>query len=411
MSAARLTRPGLAVRLAALALAGLVLWLLARTLANVPYDPKSDDGYYLAYARAVAERGPAAFPGLFSSWNADSGNWIYPSPLRIFFVLVSALWVKLFGASLPALSWLSVASHVGWILVTAFFALRHFEPRRALLVTALAAFAPLLLGIGRLALQDSFLLLLLALSCWTFVETLAAPRSRAWRAAFVASFALALLTKELALLLLPAFVLGWLAERRGRAAEHPFWPFARLLALPCLIVLPVFLLAAGGPGPLRQTVRTVLTSPGGNEYAIAFGSGPWYRYLIDYLCISPGVTLLALGFAGALLLRSLRERPARAEVQFGIQAAVLLLELGFFTKNVRYLMILELPLAVFAAAMLCEIVPAGARRRWVWIGLLGAILCYLDWRTFDYGWVQHGIYDPRSSVLLQMRAILPPDPP
>jgi 4-amino-4-deoxy-L-arabinose transferase-like glycosyltransferase len=407
MSADRSARPPLAYAAAALLLAGLASWLLARSLGNVPYEEKSDDGYYLAYAQTVAQQGPAAFPKLFTSWNGDAGNWIYPSPLRIAFVCVSALWVRVFGATLPALSWLSIVSHLAWILLTAFFARRHFEERRAFLVTALASFAPLLLGTARQALQDSFLLVLLALSCWTFLETLAAPRSRGWRVAFVVSFTLAILTKELAVLLAPAFALGWLAERRGRAAELPLAPFARQLALPGLIAAPLFVLAAGGFGPLFQTIATVLGSPATNAYAIKFGSGPWYRYLIDYLCLSPGVTLLALGFAGALLLRALRERPARAEVQLGIVAAVLLAEMGFFTKNVRYLMILELPLVVLASGMLCELVPAAARARWFWIGVACALLCFLDWRTFEYGWVQHGIYDPLSGILFQLRDILP----
>jgi 4-amino-4-deoxy-L-arabinose transferase-like glycosyltransferase len=401
-------RPPLSYALAALVLAGLALGLVASTLADVPHEPRSDDGYYLSFGRTLSEDGLRAFPRLFESWNASSEHWIHPSPLRIGFICVSALWFELFGATLTALSWLSVVSHVAWILVTAFFAWRHFEPRRALLVTALASFAPLLLGSARQALQDSFLLVLLALACWTFVETLAAPRSRGWRIAFVVSFTLAILTKELAVLLVPAFVLGWLVERRGRKAELPAASFAWQLALPALIAAPLFVLAAGGFDPLFRTIRTVLASPATNPYAIRYGSGPWYRYLIDYICLSPGVTLLALGFAGALLLRTLRERTARAEVQLGIVAAVLLLEMGFFTKNARYLMILELPLVVFASGMLCELVPAGARLRWVWIGAAGLLLCYLDWRTFEYGWVQHGIHEPLPGLLFQLRDILPP---
>ena len=408
MTAEPTRRPPPAYVAVVLALAALAFWIVAHSLASAHHDPKSDDGYYLSYAQSVAHGGLGAFPNLFASWNGDAGNWIYPSPLRIAFVCVAAAWVRVFGETLEALAWLSVASHAAWVLVTGFFARRHFEDRRALVLTALASFAPLLLGTARQAMQDSFLLVLLALACWTFLETLAQPRSRGWRIAFVASFALAILTKELAVLLAPAFVLGWLVERRGRAAELPLVTFLGQIALAGLVTAPVFVLAAGGFGPLLETVGKVLGSPATNTYAIKYGSGPWYRYLIDFLCLSPGVTLLALGFAGALLVRALRERPARAEVQLGIVAAVLLFEMGFFTKNARYLMILELPLCAFAAGMLCELVPASLRTRWIWIGAATAGLCFLDWRTFDYGWVQHGIYDPLSGLLFQLRDILPP---
>ena len=393
-----------------LALIALAAWILARSLGNVPYEPKSDDGYYLVYARRVSEEGPGVFPRLFTSWNENAAYWIYPSPLRVFFVLVSGLWVKLFGATLPALSWLSITSHLAWIACTAWFARRHFEERRAFLITALASFAALLLGSARQALQDSFLLVLLALSVWTFLETLRAPQSRGWRVSFIASFTLAILTKELAVLLGPAFALGVLVEWRANRSL-PLRAFALQLALPLVISAPVFVLAAGGVEPLLLTVRRVLSSPATNTYATQFGSGPWYRYLIDYLCLSPGVTLLALGFTGALLLRTLRGAYERTLVQLGIVAAVLLFELGFFTKNVRYLLVLELCLCVFAATMLDELVPQKARARWLWIGAAGVLLCFLDWRTYDYGWVQHGIYDPLSALLFQLRDILPATEP
>lgn len=392
--------------LGAAALAGLALWVLARSLANVPYEPRSDDGYYLSYAQSVASDGPGVLPRLFASWNGTAANWIYPSPLRIAFVLVSGAWVKCFGATLPALSWLSIVSHLAWIALTAFFARRHCGERRALVIMALASFAPLLLGTARQALQDSFLLVFLALSVWTFLETLRAPQSKGWRIAFVASFAFAILTKELAVLLAPAFALGVLLERRT-TRDLPLGRFALLLALPLVIVAPLFVLAAGGLSPLLQTVRTVLGSPATNEYAVKFGSGPWYRYLIDYLCLSPGVTLLALGFAGALLLRTLRGEYERVHAQLGLVAAVLLAEMGFFTKNARYLLVLELTLVVFAATMLDELVPQKLRSRWIVIAGCGALLCWLDWRTYEYGWVQHGIYDPLSGVLFQLRGILP----
>ena len=31
----------------------------------------------------------------------------------------------------------------------------------------------------------------------------------------------------------------------------------------------------------------------------------------------------------------------------------------------------------------------------------------LDWRTYEYGWIEHRIYDPLSGVLFQLRGILP----
>ena len=74
-------------------------WTILPTIRGAPRDPGLDDGVYLRFMGTVSTQGVGSLPALFRSWNADARNWIYPSPLRVGFIVTSALWAEGFGAS------------------------------------------------------------------------------------------------------------------------------------------------------------------------------------------------------------------------------------------------------------------------------------------------------------------------
>jgi hypothetical protein len=173
------------------------------------------------------------------------------------------------------------------------------------------------------------------------------------------------------------------------------------------LTLPIFIVAAGGLEPLLTTTRTVLESPKTNLYAIQFCGGPWYRYLIDYLCLSPFPTLLGV-LASSVLIEHVRAGLwPRPQIFFAVVGAGLLTEQAFLIKNVRYMVALELPLRFLALSWLLHLGAGLSRQlRWLLVGSVVAILCVLDGQTFAL-WVQARGYDPVSSLLLQMRGIVP----
>jgi hypothetical protein len=179
-------------------------------------------------------------------------------------------------------------------------------------------------------------------------------------------------------------------------------------ALPVAAVGLVLLAAAGSPSRLIETQSMLLGSPATNEYALKFCSGPWFRYAIDHLCLSPAPTLLAIGYGGVLVLRARGGDGERCLAFLGLVAVLLVFELSFFIKSVRYTAILELPLRIFAACMLVELAAAGSRARTAALGLLAlAALCWLDWRSFDLFWVRYRGGDPNSNFLLGVRHLIP----
>src|SRR5439155_24604559 len=52
---------------------------------------------------------------------------------------------------------------------------------------------------------------------------------------------------------------------------------------------------AGGAGPLIATYQLSVSKNYELKYAILTGDGPWHRYLVDLMLVSPIIMLLAIG--------------------------------------------------------------------------------------------------------------------
>jgi 4-amino-4-deoxy-L-arabinose transferase-like glycosyltransferase len=382
--------------------------LVVGSLASAPHDARGDGHFYLQYMQQVHEHGLSVFPSLFDHWNGDAGSWDSPPPSRIGFIVVSAVSAAVFGPTIDALQYLSIAAYLAGSIANYAFARRQFGEPRALFIGVLWTFSPLLMGLSRLPLSDSWNALCSTLTAWLFLEVVREPASSRRRVAFMAMFAFAVLVKELSVLLvLPMAALVLVERCRGRAPLS-LASFAFLLALPGMVVLPLFVAAAGSLASLLETTRIVLASPAANRYAVNFGSGPWFSYVVDFLCLSPVTTLLAIAFLGVLAARWRRGAYDRRLVFMALLVVCPLFEYSFFTKNVRYAVLLELPIRVFAVSMVCELFRARSLIRSALLGGVAiACLCWTDARTFDLFWVRLHGYDPVTNSLLSVRHLIP----
>ncbi|MFM7298210.1 MAG: glycosyltransferase family 39 protein, partial [Planctomycetota bacterium] len=344
--------------LGALAIAAVVGFALASTLELVRYQPGSDEGYYLHYMEQVSEGGLGAFPAQFHYYLGEERHWIFPPPSRVGFIALSALWATFRDASLRSLSELSLAAHLALVLAMYGFASRWFGATKGLLVAALVAFSTLALGLARHALTDSVITLTQFLALALFYEYVRAPERR-WRAlAFAGAFTFAILTKEIAVLLALPLALWAAAERWQRARDIPVARTMILLAVPALVALATWIVAAGSPFKLFKVLRIVLLSPATNDYAIRYGSGGWFRYPVDEILMSPWPTLLGLLGIGVALWRWKRGEYGSLAVLLALVYIAQVATLGFFTKNLRYVAILEIPLRVLSVVLLWELFSA-----------------------------------------------------
>ncbi len=390
----------------------LVAWTATRDFPPVPEQANGDEGYYLRYLQVVSARGLAELRGLFERWNAETIDHIFPSPLRVGFIVTSVAWGKVVGATYRSLQTLSLVSLLLACALNWFFARRHLGEVRALLVAALLGFSPLLLGLSRRAFSDGYAFLCSSAAVWLFLEAVKDPSSRRKRALFVVALAWTVLVKEHLVLLVLPFAAFLLYERWVRDVPHDLVRFGIDFAAAGVLVAGTLLLAAGGVAPVVATVRAVLASPATNDYAIDYGSGPWFSSVLDFLLLSPWPTLLAVGgfwiTIGRAADRSEAGRYERESVYFAFLCAGVLLALDLFTKNVRYAAVLELPIRAFAALLVCDLARSSASRRRTLLACAAvALLCCLDARGFRLFWIDNPGFDPVTTFLARVRQVIP----
>lgn len=390
----------------ALALAAGVYVGIEPTLGLVKFQAANDEGYYLRYVQALDRGGLTDLPELARAWLARAEDWRFPPPSRVGYLVPASAWCALFGSSFESLARLSLTSLALLVLVQHFFARRHLAPLAAGCATLLLAASPLLLGLGRRALTDAPLALLQISSLWLFLEVLREPRRIGWQVAFCAVFAWSISAKEIAVLLaLPMALFAWIERLRG--GELSLARAAAVLAVPMASAGVAVLLACGGPERTLELMRVVMNSPSSNDYAIAMGSGPWYRYCVDQLLLSPWTTLLGLAGFAVALWRWRRGEFERLLVFCALVYVLQLAALAPFTKNVRYAAPLEMPLRVSAAALLAAFFGGGLRGRALTLVAVLA-LAWSDVRDFQRAFVRGRIYDPVTANLLAFRRLIRP---
>src|SRR6185295_9261571 len=129
---------------------------------------------------------------------------------------------------------------------------------------------------------------------WLLWENLQTPRKWRWLAGYTISLALLVLIKENSFFVWLAIlaVLGanrWL--RYGTVTRE----LIVATALGPVLGVVVLALLAGGFDVLFGTYRLLVSKNLRLPYAIKTGDGPWYRYLVDLLLVSPLILILAIG--------------------------------------------------------------------------------------------------------------------
>jgi 4-amino-4-deoxy-L-arabinose transferase-like glycosyltransferase len=246
------------------------------------------------------------------------------------------------------------------------------------------------------------------LSLWLFYELVREPHRVVWRVAFAAAFTFAILTKEISGLLGVAFVAFACIERFHRKRPLPLLAVAVPLAVAPLASVAIWALAAGGFGALRETLRIVLESPATNEFAIRWGSGPWYRYVLDQLVMSPWTTLLGIAAVAVVAWRWRTGRYDSLLVYCALLYVAQIAVLAPFTKNLRYVAVLEAPVRALAVVTICGALALERRRLALFAqAAVVAALCVVDFGVYDTFYLRSTLYDPVSAKILRMRSMVP----
>lgn len=374
-------------------------------------SPSSDESYYCQYASLVVHKGEKAFHGLVSWYASSDEARMHPAPVRVGYILLSALLFKLFGVeSFSILGWVSTISFILFLYVCFYYARKHFDLDTALLTVLFLASSPLMLGLSRRALVDSPVNLLWGLAVWLFLDVLSKPNRFSYTC-FLMTLFIAITFKETSLILIPFFVMAGIIGRRKGAAIKTFQIWG-IIICPLIFIFLFYGWIYGGAGALKVAVmalaKTHFSSHYPNPYAIYYCSGPWFRYLLDFLLLTPIVTLLFIGYVGYLYVHRMALDFKKMYFMLYFVYVYGILSSLAHSKVVRFVVNLEMVMGLFAVLMLAEVfkgLDEQKRQRWLVYAAVGIFL--YNWSSFVDLFYRQPLLDPISCHLLMLRHFIP----
>lgn len=390
-----------------------VLTVFMTTPREGEFARGADEGYYFTYAMIVKDGGVSQFPALLRQHLSDKVAQLYPHPGRIGYVLLTAGWLSIFPDTFLSLARLSWFCFVLFLFVSFWFSRKYFGGRTACLYTVLLSIHPLLMTAGRRVLQDSVLNLFWALAIWFFLDFLI--EKKRWQyAAFLLFFCISLSIKEASAVLWIFFACAFLLFREK---NDPHLNGRRLLGIfliPIVVLglLYVWLLGGWANGLALARYLAGVHFPGAaavtNAYSL-FGMGPWYKFIMDDLMLSPLTVLLAIGYLFHILLKRRVEKPVAYLALFLVLLYAVMSAMKY-TKIIRFVMSMEISVCLFAVLMLEELFAVDKKdeRRALLVFLSVCVIYLVNSINFAHLFVHWNIYDPISYWLLQAQRVIPP---
>ncbi|NQU39449.1 MAG: glycosyltransferase family 39 protein [Lentisphaerae bacterium] len=348
----------------------------------------------------------AGLRAVVAGWANDEYLRQGPLPFRVAFIGVGAACCHVLGEYTPfGFALVSFAGGLLLLLASLLLARRWMRGTAGMVVAGLlCGVSPLAMGLSRRALQDSGFAALVILALWSLDCFLEKRRGRDALMLSVILF-LGFMTKESMLFIYPLLLLLFFIKG-GHRGSHGLGGLAAAVILPPLAALGVMVHVAGSFRVLYATYATYSHMQHIIPYALAYQRGPWFRYLVDFLLISPVVMLMAI--PGVKAKNGFIEHDRYA------LCALLVTGVAVFSclplMNLRLVLFLDTPLRILAAG---GIVALGCRwgktpRQGVWIaGGLAAIVALLDLSQFYIIFIRAGSYDPVTAQLIKALGFMP----
>jgi len=364
-----------------------------------------DEALYRDYADKLIRFGLIAYPEIIERYREKQQTLtgsILP-PVRFLYIFSAYLWHQLFGSeTLNCLKNVSAVFSMFTLLLAALFAARVGGFSYAIGVGALMVFAPTQLHMSQHALVDGFFGFWAMLVLWSLWENLRAPQDWRWLALYSVALTATVLTKENAFFVFVAVVAILIANHWLKFGTITWELLLATVIGPTLGVVLLGMLA-GGAGPLIATYQLSVSKNYELKYAILTGDGPWHRYLVDLMLVSPIVLLLAIGSVFNLT----RAKKKEWFFLIFITASYLVMCNIKYGMNLRYANMWDLPLRVLAFSQLLVLIGFVAQR-WRRIALFAAVglTCAFEMRNYIVIAVEYPLYELVSPELMRGLKIL-----
>lgn len=363
-----------------------------------------DEGLYREYVNALTKNGLGSYPDMVEGYIDAQTKMPTPMlpPVRFFYIFNGYIWQRVFGSeALESLRQVAAFFSVLTLLLATAFAWRLRGPTWACAIAALMAFAPTQIHMSQHALIDGFFTFWTLVALWLLWENLVVPND--WRrlAGFGCSLALLVITKENSCFVWLAIAALILANRWLEFGTTTRSLLLVAVAGPLLgVVVLVFL--SGGLANLIETYRLLVTKASVAHYAIMTGDGPWYRYLVDLMLVSPIILVLAIG---ALFRVNRTMKPEFYFVVF-IAASYLIMCNVKYGMNLRYANIWDMPLRFLAVSCLSGVAGLIARYRNLIFGVAIGLIAAFEFHQYIVLAVRYPLYELITHDLLQALHIL-----
>jgi 4-amino-4-deoxy-L-arabinose transferase-like glycosyltransferase len=369
-------------------------------MAGIGFDEALYRQYVLQLSRVGLPNYPAMVENYMSIQKTLPGS-ILP-PVRFLYIFTGYLWHAVFGSEpLNALRAVASLFTILTLAISGVFAFRLGGRAAGLAVSALVCFAPTQIHMSQHALVDGFFTFWAVLCLWLLWENLQRPARVQWLVPYSLGLGLLVLTKENAF-----FVLVGISAILGLNRWCRFGTVNREL-LVSTVLGPVLgfvglIFLAGGVDTLLATYQLSVSKNLTLNYAILTGDGPWNRYLVDLLVVSPVILLLAILCVSRL---SLRHKPEIYLMVF-IAASYLVMCNVKYGMNLRYANMWDMPLRFLAVSGLTSLLRPLGRYRPALLGCLVAAICLVELRQYIILCVNFPLYELVTEGLLRAVHIL-----
>ncbi|HLW35904.1 MAG TPA: phospholipid carrier-dependent glycosyltransferase [Chthoniobacterales bacterium] len=365
-----------------------------------------DEGLYAEYTNKLDQFGLSSYPLIVKDYverQERLGRSIL-SPLRFLYIFSGYAWHRAFGSeNLHALKSVASLFSILTLCLSAIFAWRCMGRIWALGISALMAVAPTQLHMSQHALVDGFFTFWAMLVLWLFWENLHAPKNWRWLLAYIVALALLVVTKENSFFVWVALVALLIANYWLQFGTVSREIILATIIGPLLGTVMLILLAGGVP-ELIHTYRYSMVKNLELPYAISTGDGPWFRYLVDLMLVSPIVLILAIGTAFRL------DRVMKMEwfMTIFIAASYLVMCNVKYGMNLRYANMWDLPLRFLALSEIVWLASFAKQFRRAITVTAVALLVVIEFHQYIVLAVRYPLYELITHDLLEALKILKP---
>ena len=360
-------------------------------------SPGFDEVHHTQGVVVLAQKGLTGMPEITEKFIEDmqKPKIFYPHPLRFLYPEAGAFVYRVSGLDpYESLRVISALMSTLILLVGFYFTLRWLGKIEALSLAALMAFAPTQLYLAQYALADGLFAFWATVALGSLWESLQKPDHKIWAMILGIAVCCMILTKENAAFVC-FFIVITLALAKplklgavGRPALYAAF-FGALIGGGLLVML------AGGFEKLFQVYSIMLEGVKKTPFVQYTNDGPWYRYLIDYLAVSPLILLLAVGFIFSGMMNC-----KKRQFLFLFVASTYLI-MGNTFKDLRYTIMWDFPIRCLALGQINLIAGRfGSRSVLASIVLIFALICF-DLNQFRIFFLDNQIYEPVSINLFR----------